>query len=128
MGAVAIAERDITKEEVTKFVPTQGASDRPRRSGKIAFWTGMRRGLLYVVLTGIGLVMLIPLLWMISTSLKRQGLEFTYPPKWIPDPVVWHNYVETVTLVPFHLYFLNTVIITFFSTLGSLITAAMVAF
>jgi multiple sugar transport system permease protein len=121
---VAVAERD----DVTKFVPKPNVSDHPKRSGTVAWRAALRQGLLYLLLTAGGLVMLIPLLWMLTTSLKARGLEFTYPPQWIPDPVVWANYYETVTLVPFHLYFLNTVIITFFSTVGSLITASMVAF
>jgi multiple sugar transport system permease protein len=121
---VAVAER----EEVTKFVPQRSATYRPKKSRSIALWNGVRTGLLYLLLTAIGVVMLTPLLWMVSTSLKQRGMEFASPPQWIPHPIVWANYYETVTLVPFHLYFLNTVIITFFSTVGSLLTAAMVAY
>lgn len=39
----------------------------------------------YIVLSLIAFFMMIPLLWMISTSLKDYGDVFTYPPKWIPD-------------------------------------------
>jgi multiple sugar transport system permease protein len=86
------------------------------------------RALLYGLLTAIAVVMVIPLLWLVSTSLKSRGLEFVYPPQWIPKPVVWRNYYQALTILPFDKFFLNTVIITFFSTVGSLISASMVAF
>jgi len=38
----------------------------------------------YFTMSLIGLVMLIPMIWMISTSLKEKGAVFTYPPEWIP--------------------------------------------
>ena len=37
---------------------------------------------------------LLPFIWMISTSLKSPSEVFQYPPAWIPNPFVWHNYVE----------------------------------
>jgi len=43
----------------------------------------------YLVLTLIASFMIIPLIWMISTSLKSPADVFYYPPKWIPD----YNYI-----------------------------------
>jgi multiple sugar transport system permease protein len=121
---VAVAERD----EVSKFVSKPRVMERPNRNRRSVARQILGTGLLYLLLTAVGVVMLTPLLWMISTSLKPRGMEFTFPPQWIPNPVVWANYYEAVTLLPFHLFFLNTVIITFFSTVGSLISGSMVAF
>jgi len=45
----------------------------------------------YVVLTLIASFMIIPLIWMISTSLKSPADVFYYPPKWIPD---YHYIIE----------------------------------
>ena len=46
----------------------------------------MRRVLLYVVLLiVIGLTMVVPFLWMISTSLKEQYDAVKIPPVWIPN-------------------------------------------
>lgn len=83
---------------------------------------------LYLLLSLIGVLMLMPLFWLLSTSLKGRGLEFTFPPQWIPDPVVWSNYYEALTILPFGQFFLNTINITFFSTLGALLSSSMVAF
>jgi len=99
-----------------------------RHSKTFVIMRGVKQGLLYLLLSGISVIMLMPLAWLISTSLKGRGLEFVFPPQWIPDPIVWSNYPEALTILPFDRFFLNTATITFFSTVGSLISASMVAF
>ncbi len=47
--------------------------------------------MLHVILIGGRLFMLMPFLWMISTSLKAQGDIFIFPPQWIPDPPRWNQ-------------------------------------
>ena len=57
---------------------------------------GRRRQLLgqaasYLVLSAIGFTMLLPLLWMLATSLKHPSRVLTYPPRWLPAvPVTMH--------------------------------------
>jgi ABC-type glycerol-3-phosphate transport system permease component len=60
--------------------------------------------LLAVVLT------LIPVVWMVSTSLKTPPHVFTYPIEWLPDGFNWQNYTEALTARPFGLYLLNSVV------------------
>ncbi len=50
----------------------------------VAAQKAFRRGLLYVVLSTIGLTMVLPFLWMLSTSLKTGKGTAEVPPKWIP--------------------------------------------
>jgi len=75
-------------------------------------------------------VMLIPLLWMLSTSLKKSGQEWVFPPVWIPEPIWWRNYPEAMTSlpVPFYVYVVNTLVITFNATLGTVLTSSLAAF
>ncbi len=68
------------------------------------------------------------MVWLISTSLKEPGAIFLLPPKWIPDPIRWQNYPEAMTAQPFARFFLNTMIITVFATLGTVLTASMAAY
>ena len=82
----------------------------------------------YVILSFFAVVLAMPLVWLISTSLKSGPQTFVMPPKWIPDPVVWQNYPDAFRAVPFHRYFWNTIQIVLFATLGTLITASMAAF
>jgi ABC-type glycerol-3-phosphate transport system permease component len=65
---------------------------------------------------------------MISTSLKRPGTEFTMPVQWIPNPVRWGNYPEAWTTLPFTTFAINTVTITVFSTVGYVLSSAVIAF
>ena len=48
----------------------------------------------YLILTAGAITMLIPFFWMVSTSLKDIASVFTYPPQWLPKPVVWRNYID----------------------------------
>jgi multiple sugar transport system permease protein len=82
----------------------------------------------YVVLTVVGIVLALPFIWLLSTSLKLEGTEFTFPPQWLPTPIMWSNYPAALETVPYLAYARNTVIITVAATLGALITASMSAF
>ena len=70
----------------------------------------------------------LPLAWLVSTSLKVEGREFTYPPEWIPDPVAWSNYWTAMTTLPFQLYLANTLVVTFGAMAGTLLTGSMAAY
>lgn len=82
----------------------------------------------HVLLIVSSVVMLVPLAWVLSTSLKASGREFVFPPQWIPSPLEWQNYPAAFNTVPFALYFRNSVIIAGAATLGSVLTASWAAF
>lgn len=84
--------------------------------------------LIHAILVAFGVLALAPLAWVISTSLKEEGSEFTFPPQWIPDPVTWSNYPEALTDVPFALYLRNTLFIVIVATAGTLITGSLAAY
>jgi len=64
---------------------------------------------LYLVLILVGTVLLLPFVWLLSTALKSESADlFSYPPQWIPDPIVWSNFVKSWNLLPFGLYIFNT--------------------
>lgn len=58
------------------------------------------------------ILMLIPMLWMLSTSLKALPEVFKIPIQWIPRPPHWEVYAEAWTRFPFERYFLNSLIVT----------------
>jgi len=70
----------------------------------------------------------VPLLWMISTSLKTRDQLYVYPPQWIPAPVRWENYVEVWTTLPFGRFFLNSLFITLLATIAEVASVAVVAY
>jgi multiple sugar transport system permease protein len=71
---------------------------------------------------------LLPLLWMISSSLKPNYQILETPPRWIPDPVQWSNYPEALTYVPFGRYALNTFYIAVVVILGHVLSCTLVAY
>jgi len=82
----------------------------------------------YVVLIGLSLVFLIPFFWMLSTSFTEAGRVIMRNRPWMPDPVVWRNYYEALTVLPFHLFLRNTLIITVSCIIGQTLSASLVAF
>jgi multiple sugar transport system permease protein len=49
--------------------------------------------LVYLALIVGAVIMLYPFFYMLSTSLKSPAQVYVFPPRWIPTPVVWNNYV-----------------------------------
>lgn len=88
----------------------------------------LRRVLLYIVLILIAVIMVVPFLWMLSTSLKTQYDAVKIPPVWIPDPPRWENYVKLFTEQPMFQFMLNTIKIVFFVVLGQLFFSSLAAY
>lgn len=82
----------------------------------------------YVVLLAVALAMVVPFMWMVSTSLRPSGSAFSYPPQIFPTSWEFSNYERLFTLVPFGRYFLNTVIVTVFTVIGQVLICSMAAY
>lgn len=83
-----------------------------------------------VWVTAVGLVFLMPLLWMLSSSLKTGPEVFAADFKWIPDKLQWGNYVQVWTheKVPFWRLYGNSLFIAIAGTLGELLVASMAGY
>ena len=73
-------------------------------------------------------VMLVPFLWMISTSLKEISEIFVYPPVWIPSEPLWSNYTYVLELLPFGRYLANTVFVATTVTILEVVTSSLAAY
>lgn len=82
----------------------------------------------HIILMMVGIFFVLPLVWMVSTSLKSNRQIFIFPPQWIPNPVIWRNYPEVFDYAPFLLYFKNTMIIEVACILGTLLSSSLVAY
>lgn len=117
-------------------MPTQIAEARERRreQGLIPrIWTAQTKRVVKELVAHLGLIpisitMLIPLIWMFSTSLKPKGMVFTYPPQWIPNPVRWKNYPEALTILPFHLFFRNSMVYCLAILIGQVLVSTLVGY
>ncbi len=83
---------------------------------------------LHAALIAGSIVMLLPFVWMLSTSLKRPPEIFTYPPVWIPSEIAWDNYAKTVSVMPFGRFYLNSLIVTASVTMLQILVSSLAAF
>jgi multiple sugar transport system permease protein len=86
------------------------------------------RFIIYLILAAGAFVILIPFAWTISTALKTSQQALKIPPVWIPDPVVWQNFVTAWTAKPFATFYANSLIIAFFNIVGQLLSCSLVAY
>lgn len=80
-----------------------------------------------ILLVG-AVLMMAPLAFLISSSLKTETQVFQIPFQLIPNPVRWLNYLEALTQKPFFLYFKNTMIIVIFNQIAVLLTSSLVGY
>jgi multiple sugar transport system permease protein len=76
---------------------------------------------------------LMPLLWMVSTSLKPDkqiynGSGALTLASLVPHPVMWSNYSGAVHAIPFGLYLQNTLVLCIFNVVGAVLSSAVVAY
>lgn len=82
----------------------------------------------YVLLTLFALYFLMPFLWMFLTALKSEAEAYSFPPQFLPSHWGWGNFASAWNSQPFGTYLVNSLLITFFTTVGEVISCAMVAY
>jgi ABC-type glycerol-3-phosphate transport system permease component len=83
----------------------------------------------YGLLIGGSIIFVIPLIWMVSTSLRPEYEVYTYPPKILPNYFIWRNYPDGWTrLLPFTRFLVNTVTIAVGNVIGNLVSCSLPAF
>src|SRR5690606_39514597 len=80
-----------------------------------------------LLLVGAGL-MLVPLIWTLSTSLKTPGSEFSIPVRWIPETWHFENYLEVARRVPLPRWFFNSLVVALAATAGQMLTGSMAGY
>jgi multiple sugar transport system permease protein len=113
------AEVNIKDNMVVRTVTTKLKLSKKKIIGRLA---------LHIILIVCSFIMILPFLWMISSSLKTQTEMFAFPPHWIPKVILWKNYVYMLQSAPWGIYFFNTVKITVSVVVGQLIFCSMAAY
>jgi len=90
--------------------------------------SAIRNLVLHAVLIAGSVVMLLPFIWMLSTSLKEPREIFTYPPTWIPSHIAWENYPATVSAMPFGRFYFNSFVVAASVTILQILTSSLAAF
>jgi len=84
--------------------------------------------LVYVVLSVVGIIFILPFAWMVANSFKDLRGIYQFPPTFIPE--VWHpeNYIDAWTATHFDSGFLNSAIVAAAIVIGQLFTASLAGY
>ena len=106
----------------------------PTRQSATAFATKIKvekivtSTLTHLVLILMAVLMIFPLLWLISTSLKEPSKQMIWPPQLIPNPLYPQNYVQLFVIAPMELYLFNSFKVTILSVIGTCFSSSLAAF
>jgi multiple sugar transport system permease protein len=95
---------------------------------KTTVWDIVGRIIGYGILIAVALMMVVPFMWMVTTSLKAPGTEFALPPQILPSQFDFSNYERLFNNLPFGRYFLNTAFITVATVAGQLLVCSLAAY
>ncbi len=101
---------------------------RLRQSGVSIFRRPLGRAGFYLLIVLLGLLFFLPLLWMLSTSLKNDAQTYHVPPLWLPWPPRLANYPEALQAEPFGLYFLNSLQYSATTVMAELLSCSVAAY
>lgn len=79
----------------------------------------------YIAALLLTLVMIVPFLWMFSTSLMEEFEVFQYPPPLLPAEPQWANFPNALTQLPFGRFFINSGILAACMVVGQTFTGAL---
>jgi len=101
-----------------------------RRSGALGISATriLTHTVLYLILTIGAIVATIPMLWTLSSSLKDTAHIFTLRVQWLPDPIIWRNYVDLFERLPFLRFIGNTLLIVVSNVIAAVLTGSLVAY
>lgn len=114
----------MSEASISRSAQVPAASLLARASVRKHLW----HFVVHVLLLLIVAASILPLIYMVSTSLKPDGTEYEFPIRWIPERFAWENYVIAFTAVPTLTFLKNTALISAVSLVGELITASLVAY
>ncbi len=103
----------------TAVIPMRRHTQRGRGG-----WTAVS-----IVMWTLAIVFVLPFVWMLVSSLKREIDVFRLPVRWWPDPATFGNYVKVWTGAhPLPRYIGNSLIVAAARVAGELFTASMAAY
>jgi multiple sugar transport system permease protein len=84
--------------------------------------------MVYVALTAGLIVMVLPFVWMVLSSIKPDAEVTAAPPTWWPHEITLDNYATLFTRLDFPRYFLNSTLVAGAVTLGNVVFCSMLGY
>lgn len=88
----------------------------------------LKKAIIYVLLLAGSVLCLMPLFWMIRSSLMTNVEIFMVPIHWLPKKAQWENYQDVFTTLPFLKYYANSLKLVIFVVSGAVITSSLCAY
>src|SRR3982751_6133239 len=108
------------------MMATTTGTYKPRPQAIVIPWG---RIALHIILLLGSFIMVLPFLWMISTSLKTStDILREFPPKLIPSTLLISNYSTALTSLPFDRFYFNSLLVATSVTILQLITSSLAAY
>jgi multiple sugar transport system permease protein len=89
---------------------------------------GYRTFAFHVLAISIALIFALPTLWVVAVSLRQPGMPPARTIEWLPNPIVWTNYIQVFELVPLGRYVFNSLLVAGLAVPLTLIIASWAAF
>ena len=86
------------------------------------------RAVTHLFLVIAGLILMIPFLWVISTSLKQDYEVYVTPIRWIPRSPVWGNYIRVFAENPLGTFLLNSTKVVLGCLIGDVLVVSLIAY
>jgi multiple sugar transport system permease protein len=86
------------------------------------------QALTHAALILLSIVFLIPLYWLISSSVKTDAQLHAWPPVWFPHPITWEHYRKGLQFIPFPRMLANTLTVAVLSVIGTVLSCSLVAY
>lgn len=92
-------------------------------------WRTMERALVWrIVATAISVGLVLPLVWMVTLSLRQTGKPLPLHLEWWPRPTAWENYSEVFRVIQFAQFTLNSVLVVAIAVPITVVVASLAGF
>jgi multiple sugar transport system permease protein len=82
----------------------------------------------HLVLFPLAILMVVPMLWMVITSVETLNETRRFPPILVPSGVQWRNYTDVLQQAPFARWFINTLVVTVVVVAGNLLFCSLAGY
>lgn len=116
---------DLTQELETAHTHP---SPRPSRRGRRRIRSRLGKAAMYVALSVLLIMVLLPFIWMLSSSFKHDNQVLTVPIQWVPETFVWSNYAQIWNKIPLAGYLGNSALLAIVITFLQVLTGSFAAY
>ena len=107
----------------SNMLPSHTRTGPQLRTRVAARAAGRTLGVLVLVASAV--LVALPIVWAVSTSLRTPATSYDQPPAWLPTDPVWSNYSAAFDAVPLLTFLINSVVVTGLIVVLQLITSTM---